>query len=139
MPAAERRGVLILFAARDLRLDDFDLPGVLGQISLAQVLEPSPGERGDERDVERPRAAEPRAEGRVAARREREGSEHRKPPQRGLEETQLAVQDETARVGTLECLAEILGHQAQQLAAQGQRDVRAQADGGVDDHAAFAR
>ena len=49
MKTAERRRILILFAARKLRLDGLDVPRLLGEFRLSQGFLSRAGQRADER------------------------------------------------------------------------------------------
>ena len=139
MHAAQRGGELVLFAARDPRLLRFEVPGVLGSLPRLESLLPCRRQHGDQRDVQGPRRAEPRAGRGIRPRGEGVAAGHRKHPQGGLVETQAAVEYQATGVGALELLSQILGDEADQVAAERQLRVRLEADGGVHDDAALAR
>src|SRR6266550_1932424 len=137
MKASECRGVLVLLPAGQRSLDRLDLPGLVGNVRCVHHLLARACQRAHQRDAERARDAESRAGRRVAARGQRESTQHGEPAQGSREQRQFAVRNESTGVRTLERFRELLGHEPQEFAAQVQLDVRPERNRTVDDDAAF--
>src|SRR5206468_5444735 len=135
----QRCGELVLLAAGNLCLDGLEVPALLGDLPLGQPLTARTGERRHKRHIERARAAEPRPGGRLGSRGEGTAALHGKHAQRRLDQVEAPVEDEPARVGALELLAEVLRHEPDQAAAELQLDVRREFDASVHHDAPFAR
>ena len=138
LEAAQCRGELILLSAGDPRLDGLEIPRLLGDLALGQVVGARQRQGADQRDVHRSRAAQTRPRGRVRARRERAGALDRKHAQRRLQEVQPAVQHESSRIDALELLSQILRHEADPRAAELHLDAGREIDRRAHHHAAFA-
>ncbi len=129
--------VLVLAAAREPQLLRLQLKGDLGQLLGGVRLLAAARQPREQRDVERARAAQARADRRIRPRQDLDAPGDRQHVERRLVQVQLAVVPDETGVGHGDPLAEVLGPQPDGAAAQEEVDVHRQGDGSVHHRAAL--